>query len=584
SLGELVVTNDPHAQAYANRILGQVIRVESEGELLKHERAMTADCMLHANGAVTSIREEEPILGGDSRRRTMLLRSEELAALSTAAADLQLRKHSLATLDRLLSRLHDQLSLPGESLSQLVDQREKSRLLQQELQERMYALKNREDGGLKERIARIESESQRLRGELRRLQLDGQEARDRRIALATRLQILDEQGSFHGDRRSEAASDPLFVQERAQEKLQRLANRYSADFRRVADESARRKGEALETAARRREQVLAAVSEHQSLYHGTGNIRELVSDQEVAASYDSLEEYVRRSLRDLEESRLAEYREQADLALRAAEVAFRSEFVSQLQDQFARSRETIRELNQHLKNRPFHGEYYTFHQTPNPLLGDLYRFITESTPEEQQNVGTLFDSALAPDSPQRQAVERISRALQDEAESRLLEDYREYFIFEVKMHDAEGRLRASLSQRIKKGSGGENQAPFYVAIGAALASTYRIREAQEGTLTGGAALVLFDEAFSKLDVQNTLNCLSFLRDIHLQVVLCAPDEKYGLMSEMMDTIVNICRDGAAVEVDVEYPGVAGRELLTRDNPYRQEAAAPILSTAPALGG
>jgi len=129
--------------------------------------------------------------------------------------------------------------------------------------------------------------------------------------------------------------------------------------------------------------------------------------------------------------------------------------------------------------------------------------------------------------------------------------------------------RTTLSQRLGKGSGGEHQAPFYVAIGAALAATYRVERGQDGTLHGGMALALFDEAFSKLDMQNTLNALAFLRDLGMQVLIAAPDEKYALLAEEMDTIVQVYRHGGYVSVEPEYLKPALRELLSSDNPYKQ---------------
>ncbi len=52
SLAEVVACDDPHARAYVNRLLGRVMRVETEDELLHQERAATDDAMLAANGAI----------------------------------------------------------------------------------------------------------------------------------------------------------------------------------------------------------------------------------------------------------------------------------------------------------------------------------------------------------------------------------------------------------------------------------------------------------------------------------------------------------------------------------------------------
>lgn len=195
----------------------------------------------------------------------------------------------------------------------------------------------------------------------------------------------------------------------------------------------------------------------------------------------------------------------------------------------------------------------------------------------------MFDLANDPSSPHREAIEEIAEALKDETRANHLEDYKNYLVFDFTMQGAtDGRVKTSLKQRIQKGSGGENQAPFYVAIGASLASAYRIGVTASGAGHGGISLALFDEAFNKLDLENCHNCLSFLKDIHLQVVLAAPDEKYGIMSENMNTIVRIFRDKGNVDIEIEYPTEEGQKLLRSDNPYSFEDVMPDSSESVSL--
>ncbi len=149
-----------------------------------------------------------------------------------------------------------------------------------------------------------------------------------------------------------------------------------------------------------------------------------------------------------------------------------------------------------------------------------------------------------------------------------LADYRQYYHFDVRMSDdKEGKGNPEyLSRRLGKGSGGEHQSPFYVAIGAALAAAYRIEREDNGAYRGGMGLAVFDEAFSKLDLQNTVSALGFLGELGLQVILAAPDEKYGQIAEHVDTIVNVYRDGGNVHIDAEYIKQQAKRVLSADNP------------------
>ena len=211
---------------------------------------------------------------------------------------------------------------------------------------------------------------------------------------------------------------------------------------------------------------------------------------------------------------------------------------------------------------------YSFTMTPNPELKDVLSLVETFSRADQANAGGLFDSTLDADSPHREALERIREVLKDEGEASILQDYRNFYNFELVIKDLDGNIKTNLSQRIKTGSGGEHQVPFYVAIAAGLGATYRLKRSPDGRPLGGFSLSMFDEAFNKLDAENTQTSLGFMRDLGLQTMIAAPDDKYSLMASVMDTIINVCRDGSIVDLDVEFPMPKGKELLDSDNPYR----------------
>ena len=168
---------------------------------------------------------------------------------------------------------------------------------------------------------------------------------------------------------------------------------------------------------------------------------------------------------------------------------------------------------------------------------------------DQANVGSLFDFKYDEKRPHQDALTKIHEVLKDEGESSLLQDYRNFYNFELVVKDLEGNRKTTLTQRIKTGSGGEHQVPFYVAIAAAMGATYRLRDTADGVTLGGISLSVFDEAFNKLDAENTVTSLGFMSDLGLQTLIAAPDDKYSLMATTMDTIINVCRDGRIVDID-----------------------------------
>src|SRR5262249_46068099 len=176
------------------------------------------------------------------------------------------------------------------------------------------------------------------------------------------------------------------------------------------------------------------------------------------------------------------------------------------------------------------------------------------------------ETADASDTPVIRAVRRIEAILSDpQAKTDEIEDPRQYFSFELLIEDKDGKIRSSLSSRAGTGSGGEGQLPFYIAIGASLAATYQNRRSGEM----GLALAIFDEAFNRLVPAAICACTAFLKDLGLQIVLAAPDEKRHVFMEVVETIVNVNRSANDVLVDVEYLTEKTRAALADADPYRK---------------
>ncbi|MCK5517124.1 MAG: hypothetical protein KAI39_09645, partial [Desulfobulbaceae bacterium] len=81
SLAELVTTNDPHARAFINLRLGNIICVEKESDLLKYKRAATIDMMLTSGGVTSMLHEPNLMILGRTNRERQL---ERLRRLQTA--------------------------------------------------------------------------------------------------------------------------------------------------------------------------------------------------------------------------------------------------------------------------------------------------------------------------------------------------------------------------------------------------------------------------------------------------------------------------------------------------------------------
>ncbi|EDO25494.1 predicted protein [Nematostella vectensis] len=195
-------------------------------------------------------------------------------------------------------------------------------------------------------------------------------------------------------------------------------------------------------------------------------------------------------------------------------------------------------------------------------MKDILDLVERFSSQDQANVGGLFDPAASGNSDHAGAISAIHELISNEEKQQDLADYRKFYNFEVDILDEHGNKKTTLSQRIQTGSGGEHQIPFYLAIAAALSTTYRLHETMDGDIVGGFSLAMFDEAFNKIDMAKTSTCMGFMKDIGLQVIAAAPDDKRAVMAANMDTIISVWREGGAVSLDVAYPKEKGRKLLT----------------------
>ncbi|MBI2380214.1 MAG: AAA family ATPase [Gammaproteobacteria bacterium] len=569
-LAAFVRTEDEHARAYLNRTLAHVRPVESEAELLAQDCAVTADGMLHKDGSTTAMVDVEPMLGRASRAAGLAYQTERKAELMERLRELQQAKRLAASRAQLAAVLAEHLPHRPDA-AELCAEREAYGSAIADSEARIAHLEGQRDAGMKSRLDQEAAILARLDAALPQSRKALDECKAEGFRLAAEIQRLAAEQTLAEARRREAAADPLYFGQRANEKLDALDAEIPDIPSRLlraetARERERKRGEHLSL------KFLDAVRQHQAKFSGIGDIDEILAEEGL--NLPALRLAVQKTLLELRGNRLSQYQQQAEGALLEAEKTFRSDFVAQLQQGLEEIAARIDELNNHLKKRPFNGEFYYFRKKPNAELADVLDLVKSYSEADMKNVGSLFDEAYGEGARHAQALAKIHAAIATEADVRLLEDYRNYYSFEVMMKDAEGRDLASLSHRIEKGSGGENQAPFYVAIGAALASTYQIVKRGE-ELVGGMGLAVFDEAFNKLDVENTLNCAGFMKDLGLQIILAAPNEKYSLMTEMMDTIIYVTRERGAVYLDCEYLTPAARALMGSDSPYGRKAEALV---------
>lgn len=274
----------------------------------------------------------------------------------------------------------------------------------------------------------------------------------------------------------------------------------------------------------------------------------------------------------LENNELIRYQRQADEAAERVTHLFRSSFIHELNSRFRALETEMEDLRTALRSKQFHGEIYTLHALVRSEFRSLHDLARASEIDERI-LSALFDPEAAADHPHAAALAQVERLLHDEELNfEIYQDYRNYFSFDLRMRKVESGHETSYDRRRGVASGAERQVPFYVVIGAALASIYHgtRRGADEGGR--GIGLAVFDEAFSKLDGQNQRTMLQFYNDIGLQALIAAPTEKRAVIYENLDSIIDVYRFGDEAEAEVSLIKEHARDAMRRANPQHLSEA------------
>ena len=250
------------------------------------------------------------------------------------------------------------------------------------------------------------------------------------------------------------------------------------------------------------------------IYHAGMNI---IADDN--AEYD-------KELSALSESKLPEYMEKIKEAKESAYKQFKNDFLNKMSDNIKSSELQIRRFNTVLSKYHFGEDSYEFSVQAAKGYEQYYRMFTSEEltagtdslfsqlflERYQKELDELFEILLPSQSHENDAEKQ--KAIQKHI------DYKTYLAFDLKVKGNAGSQ--NLSETIIVKSGGEVQIPFYISVLASFAQICRISDEKHNNTV---RLVIFDEAFSKMDGERIRECLRLLDDFDLQVIFSAPPEK-----------------------------------------------------------
>jgi energy-coupling factor transporter ATP-binding protein EcfA2 len=537
SLAELVSTTSPYARIYLDYVLGEVIRA-GIGSLKKFSFAVTKECMTYGNHTASRIREDvyrRHYLGQAARkerREFLLAESERLRGERDRAEarekEAEAREDLFHRAVRTLTELQFLLPAVGicEKLSaDLARSREELAAVDtrsfRELQEKRDVLVRQ--------IRAAETEINRLHENLGGVSRSAAACREELEDIA---RILEEKErgirGFAEEHPLEIGECEGYAEKQIEKNsLQDLANNYESTLKGY------------------RTRVDNLKKEYQNLTQ--------TYDREFNALLSlepSENDEAGRLLKRLETSELPEYREKIARARQDAEKEFKDHFISRLNELIEEARESFREINEILRSLSFGRDQYRFTlEERNDRRGqiEIIRKAAEIPPQEDGLFAQLTDPAEL--KAAQDLFERILNANLDSPELRSICDYRTYFHYDIKIKETDvidettGKpMELSLSKVLREKSGGETQTPYYVAIAASFYRFYKARP--ESTVR----LVMFDEAFNRMDDERIGKILKFYRDLNIQIISSVPTEKIEAIAPHMDRINLVIRHGFSARV------------------------------------
>jgi len=531
SLAEKVETENKLARSYVDYLLGRVICCDTAEQLRCYKTAITAEGMLYQGYVARALRRdrmEDAFIG----RHAVTLR---IARLEEEAAGLQSEISHRKPIWQAVSQQKAPMLTPYY-VRNIVPQRQADFLYRAELEEEINAIDEQVShldllwlDQQKQLIAEISDEIAALSHQ-REVQIAHKAKLEERIRQLDE-EILPEQyrSRTEMERRlaetfSETYRDDIGLPRYRQE-LERL-HRPDIVYRNFSSHHAQVVNE-MENA---RAALLRARREYVERL-GPCSFRVEADDN---AEFDA-------ERRVLEESELPQYRTKIRAARESAMEQFQNDFLSRLKSSIEQVQDQVKNLNRALRQAQFgtdsyqfrvdrnpdYAEYYDMIMAPELMEGDITLFSAQFQEKYGPLIDKLFSQITMADDTQLNA--RKQSELQENIER--YTDFRTYLKFDLETTDQNGS-RQLLSQTLNTKSGGETQTPFYIAVLASFAQLYRVSDTSSFGNT--VRLVVFDEAFNKMDSERIIESVRLLRKMGLQAIICTPPDKVSDIMPIAD--------------------------------------------------
>lgn len=525
SLATEIKTENIFARRYIDYLLGRVIKCDTVQELRKNKIAITSDCMLYQGYVLRKINPDfykYPIIGKEALTKQKEIKEKELLELKNNISNSEKIITTMSGLKLMFNYTEEDITRFDSNIQESKNKKEyisKKIELQQELDSMdLYLLSSIDNKiELKEKQKRenevIIGQNQEKIGMLKK---DLETIKSEKIPESQ--EKLKEKEAQIKEFYNEEWQTGIGEDRYGKESLKKIPEKIQETFSKVLRATITRKEST-------REILISKRSDYNTTYQLSYNI------------HDGSNEEFSKELKELKEIELPEYSEKIEDAREKAYEQFRIEFLDKLKSNIDEVKSQIKDLNIALGAHRFGTDIYNFKVSPKQEYKRFYNMITDdmllgdwAIGQEQfnqkysQEIKELFDKVTTSDVN--------SNLISDEEYEKNIKeytDYRTYLNFDLIVKDKVGNEQR-LSKTLLKKSGGETQTPFYISILASFAQLYRIKN-NDNTIR----LIVFDEAFSKMDSERIEESIKLLRKIGFQAIFAAPPEKLQDIQALVDS-------------------------------------------------
>ena len=524
SLATMVTSKSIWARRFINKLLNKVILCEKGEELKKHKCSITKDCMLYQNNVVRAINPEiykKPYIGEDAYKIQLVQAKKDLIEVEEELKDIETQidgyensiklleneaivfiKHNLDIVPKYIKSVDKLKALENDKVAYTKNNSLiKKQLLINSLEETIKDLEIKERT-VYQNIGAEEStiKNTKIKFDYAICELE----KCKRDTLEIRNQMTN------------ILSDP----EKECEKI--IANK--SLYKALEDTS-----QAKDRFTTRIDNITKDMQQKMFNYkseHDFGGEASIDGAKEFIEEYDKLVK-----------SEVLDYEEKVQKAKQNAELEFKEQFLSKIKENIITAQGEFKSLNRALKNVEFGNESYEFKYSESKKYSKYYKMIMDDL-----NMVEGFSLLSGEFNNKHQEVinELFERLTIDEEESfKALEeftDYRTYMDYDILVKHADGS-KTLYSKVSKEKSGGETQTPFYVTIAASFVQLYK------ETATNSIGIIMFDEAFDKMDDERINGILKFLTNLPLQIIIASPPEKIQYIGPKVNTNLLVLKDG-----------------------------------------